>query len=455
LGHALNLLLLRLCTSVTLLFWGLLSSHAVAQSTARQANAYSAQIATEWMLLATQLIQQTPGFSPPIAARALGYLGLTLYESVAPGMPDYRSLAGQLNELQSLPTPAPDEPLHWPSVANAALATMSRLMFSNASLENKNRIDLLERNLPLKLSQDFEPVNNSIELGQRSQSFGRLLAMAINTWARTDGGHEAWAPLRRSQAVYVPPSGDGKWVPTPPAFAPALLPYWANVRPFALKTNDQCAAKPPPSYSESPESAFYKEAAEVLGISKTATQEQRQVAIYWADDPVKTATPAGHWVFIASDLLNQEKAPLDKAALTFAQLNLSLADAFIAAWQAKYLYSVMRPVTYIQIAIESSWVPSLMTTPPFPEYPSGHSVQSSAAALVLNRIFGEQTSFTDNTHNDRGWGPRTFKSFNAAATEASMSRLYAGIHFRASVEAGQAQGSCVGKQILALKFKQK
>jgi PAP2 superfamily len=406
------------------------------------------------MLLATQLIQQTPGFSPPIAARALGYLGLTLYESVAPGMPEYRSLAGQLNELQSLPAPAPDESLHWPSVANAALATMSRLMFSNASVENKNRIDLLERNLPLKLSQDFEPLNNSIELGQRSQSFGRLLAMAINTWARTDGGHEAWAPLRRSQAVYVPPSGDGKWVPTPPAFAPALLPYWTNVRPFALKTNDQCAAKPPPPYSENPESAFYKEATEVLGISKNATQEQRQVAIYWADDPVKTATPAGHWVFIASDLLNQEKAPLDKAALTFAQLNLSLADAFIAAWHTKYLYSVMRPVSYIQIAIESSWVPSLMTTPPFPEYPSGHSVQSSAAALVLNQIYGEQTSFTDNTHNDRGWGPRTFKSFNAAATEASMSRLYAGIHFRAGVEAGQAQGGCVGKQILALKFKQ-
>lgn len=107
------------------------------------AASYSAQVATEWFSLALQLTQQTPGFSPPVASRALAYLGLTLYESVVPGMPQHRSLAGQLNELQSLPWAQPDEVLHWPTVANAALATMTRMMFPNASAENKARIDLL------------------------------------------------------------------------------------------------------------------------------------------------------------------------------------------------------------------------------------------------------------------------------------------------------------------------
>jgi hypothetical protein len=141
------------------------------------------------------------------------------------------------------------------------------------------------------------------------------------------------------------------------------------------------------------------------------------------------------------------------AAETHARLNLAMADAFIASWATKYTVHLLRPVTYIQVVIDSNWVPTLMSTPPFPEYPSGHSVQSSAAAVVLEQIFGAQTSFTDNTHNDRGWGPRTFKSFKAAADEAALSRLYAGIHFRFGVEGGQVQGRCVGAKALALKFK--
>ena len=124
---------------------------------ARAATDYSANVATEWFQLALLLTQQTPGFSPPVASRALAYMGLALYESVVPGMPQYQSLAGQLNELKSLPLAQPDEPLHWPTVANASLATMTRIMFASASAENKARIDLLQRSLPLKYSGDFDP----------------------------------------------------------------------------------------------------------------------------------------------------------------------------------------------------------------------------------------------------------------------------------------------------------
>ncbi len=423
------------------------------ETATRNASAFRASVATEWFQLALNLTQQTPGFSPPVASRAFAYLGLTLYESTVAGMPNHVSLAGQLNELQSLPAAQPDEPLHWPTVANAALATMTRMMFSNATSENRARIDLLERSLPLKYGQDFDPNVINVEISNRSQSHGRLVAMAIMTWARTDGGHEAWGPLRRNRDVYVPPSGSGKWSPTPPAFAAALLPYWGSVRPFALKKPDECAVEPPLPYSEEPSSAFYKEAAEVVQISAAATQTQRQFALYWADDPAKTPTPAGHWVFIATDLLNQQQATLAQAAETYVRLNVAMADAFIATWYAKYQYSVLRPATYIQLAIDSAWMPTLMHTPPFPEYPSGHSVQSSAAADVLSNMFGARTAFTDSTHNDRGWGPRTFESFSAAADEAARSRLYAGIHFRKGVEAGQKQGTCVARRVLALRMR--
>ena len=419
----------------------------------KPASAYGANVATEWFQLATLLTQQTPGFSPPVAARALGYMGLALYESVVPGMPDRISLAGQLNELSSLPWAQPDEILHWPTVANAALATMVRMMFPNASAENKTRIDLLERNLPLKHPQDFDPEVVTTEIANRSESFGKLMAMAIMTWARTDGGHEAWGPLRRGQAIYVPPAGPGQWSPTPPDFAPPLLPYWGSNRPFVLKSADECPAPPPLPYSEVPESTFYKEGLEVYRIANAATQEQRQFALYWADDPGKTPTPAGHWVFIATDLLKARRATLAGAAEAYVRLTLAMADAFTALWSTKYKTNVIRPVTYVQLVIDSNWVPALMNTPPFPEYPSGHSGQSSAAADVLGAIFGATTGFTDNTHNDRGWGPRTFKSFKAAADEAALSRLYAGIHFRSGVDGGKVQGLCVARKVLGLKIR--
>ena len=458
--NARSALLRRLCAPLLSALilgacWAPLGARAqsVVTSEAPPAGAYSSAVATEWFQLALLLVQQTPGFSPPVAARALGYLGLTLYESVQPGMPDNVSLSGQLNELESLPWAQPDEPLHWPTVANASLAAMTSMMFSNASPENKARIERLERNLPLKLERDFDPTKVTAEITNRSETFGRLMAMAIMTWARTDGGHEAWAPLRRSRQPYVPPSGAGKWSATPPAFAPALLPWWGEVRPFVLKSAAVCEAPPPPNYSQDPNSVAYKEAVEVYQVSNQASQEQRQFALYWADDPLKTPTPAGHWAFIATDLLKLKKSNLAQAAETYARLNMAMSDAFVAGWRTKYRTNVLRPVTYVQLAIDSNWVPELMHTPPFPEYPSGHSVQSAAAAAVLGKAFGADVPFTDNTHNDRGWGPRTFKSFNAAAQEAAFSRLYAGIHFRSGVMGGQVQGACVAEQVLALKLR--
>ncbi len=420
---------------------------------AKPTSAYSSGVAYDWFSLAFQLIQQTPGFSPPVAARALAYMGLSLYESVVPGMPKHQSLAGQLNDLSSLPWAQPDEPLHWPTVANASLATMVRMMFPTASAENKARIDVLERSVRLKYTQDFDPNAVTADITNRSETFGKLMGMAIMTWARTDGGHEAWGPVRRTRAIYVPPSGAGKWSATPPAFAAPLLPYWGGNRPFVMKTAADCPAPPPPQYSEVTGSAFYKDGLEVYKIANAATQEQRQFALYWADDAGKTPTPAGHWAYIANDLLKLRKADLGTAAETFAKLNMAMSDAFVAGWYTKYTLNVLRPVTYVQLVIDSNWVPTLLPTPPFPDYPSGHSVQSSSAQSILSNMFGANTEFVDNTHNDRGWGPRTFKNFKSAADEAAISRVYAGIHYRFASDGGKPQGQCVADKVLALKFK--
>ena len=411
---------------------------------------YSAAVATEWFRVILPAIQQTPGQSPPVAARTLAYISLGLYESVVAGMPGQRTFAGQLNELESLPPAQPDEALHWPTVANATLAALTRMLLPNAPADWMARFDALERNMPVAQSADFNPAERTPEVIIRSETHGRLLAMALMTWARTDGGHDVLGARRvRLDSSYVSPSGLGAWVPTPPRFARPLLPYWGTNRTF-MRGLQKCDPPGPPRYDETPGSRFYREAQEVHKTSVQATEEQRRNALYWADDPGKTPTPAGHWAWILTDLLRDRKADLATAAERYARLGMATSDSFVALWKVKYDINLLRPVTYIQLVFDANWVPPLMETPPFPEYPSGHSVQSGAAAAVLEGFYGRDTPFEDRTHNDRGWGPKRFKSFAAAAQEAAMSRLYAGIHFRSAIEHGVAQGRCIGALALAL-----
>jgi hypothetical protein len=414
------------------------------------ASRYSAAVATEWWRVVLPAIQQTPGQSPPVAARTLAVLGLGLYEAVLAGVPGRRSLAGQLNELESLPAAQPDELLHWPTVANATLAALTRMLLPNAPADWKARFDALERNMPVAQAADFDPAERSAEVIIRSETHGRLVAMALMTWARTDGGFDASGPRRaRLDAAYVSPSGPGAWVPTPPRFDRPLLPNWGSNRPFMSKL-EACAPPGPPRYDETPGSAFYREAEEVLRVSRQPSEEQRRIALYWADDPGKTPTPAGHWAWILNDLLRDRRADLASAAEQLARLGIAMSDAFVATWQVKYAVNLLRPVTYVQLVLDANWVPPLMETPPFPEYPSGHSVQSGAAAAVLESYYGRSTAFEDRTHNDRGWGPKRFASFRAAADEAALSRLTAGIHFRSAIEHGTTMGRCIGARALQL-----
>ena len=182
------------------------------------------------------------------------------------------------------------------------------------------------------------------------------------------------------------------------------------------------------------------------------TDEQRAIALFWADDLGATATPPGHSISLTTQVLSQLAARLDIAAETYAKVGIAVADAFIRCWDTKYRYNLLRPVTYIQRLIDADWLP-LLVTPPFPEYTSGHSAQSGAAAEVLTDLFGPDFAFVDHTHDSRGLPARAFRSFFQAADEAAISRLYGGIHFRPAIERGLDQGRCVGRAVNDPRFR--
>jgi membrane-associated phospholipid phosphatase len=165
-------------------------------------------------------------------------------------------------------------------------------------------------------------------------------------------------------------------------------------------------------------------------------------------------TPPGHWVGIALSIFERDHLPIEKRVDVLARLGVAVADAFIGCWQVKFQYDLLRPITYIRKLMDPKW-DALLITPPFPEYPSGHSVQSGAAAAVLTSVFGEHFAFEDSVHAKDGLGVRKYPDFWSAAQEAAMSRMYGGIHFRSAAERGLDQGRCIGAYAAALKTEKK
>jgi hypothetical protein len=403
---------------------------------------FDAAVPTAWFDLARTLVQTTPGFTPPVAARAFGYIGVTVYEAVVRGSPHYRSLEGVLPDLRGLP--GGRRAVHWAAAANAALVRIVDSLFVTTSDGNREAIERLARSFTRQFGRETSGavLRNSVELGSG-------VARAILNWSRGDGGHDGY--LRNFPSGYVPPTGPGSWVPTPPGFQPALQPFWGENRCFALASGAQCPPGDHPAFSADPGSSFFIEALKVFDAVNHLTAEQEAVALFWSDDPGVTATPPGHSISIATQVLRLEEASLMEAAETYAKVGIAVNDAFIGCWTVKYRYNLLRPVTYIRRHIEPTWLP-LLNTPPFPEYTSGHSVQSGAAFQVLADLFGDEYPFDDDTHDDRGLAHRHFDSFHQAAAEAAASRLYGGIHFGSAIERGLDQGRCIGRSVRALPF---
>jgi membrane-associated phospholipid phosphatase len=281
---------------------------------------------------------------------------------------------------------------------------------------------------------------------------GRHVAQRTLAMRRNDGADAA--------SDYAPGAGPGRWEPTPPAFADALLPQWPDVTPFAIGTGDRFRPLDPPSLGDDAYAEAFEEVKRLGAVDSAArTADQTQIARFWADG-AGTATPPGHWNAIAAEVAEARGATLAENARLFATLNVALADAGIASWDAKYAFDLWRPVTAIRRADtdgnprtepDPGWVP-LLPTPPFPTCTSGHSTFSGAAEAVLSAYFGPETAFATGSEGLPGV-TRSFESFAEAAEEAGMSRIYGGIHFQFDNVDGLASGRAVGRHVAASLFR--
>lgn len=399
-----------------------------------------------WYRMVLELVRHTPTFSPPVASRAFAYLGVAGYEVTvtAPGS-ERVSLAGQLNGLTALPAREAGRDYDEGVVLNTVLALSARDFFSHTGPTGQRALEAITRKMGEKVAEGVPA-----DIVARSEGYGRKVAGHILAWSASDGGAEVEnMGFPREYALVTKP---GHWVPTSPIQQQQvpLLPQWGRVRTFAMPNGSTCGLPPPPDYSEDKASEFYKQAKEVHDVVANLDAEQRAIARFWSDDPMLSPTPPGHWIVIAMHVLGRENADIGRTTEALALLGVTVADAFIGCWDAKFEFDLIRPISYINKHIDPKWQ-ALLITPPFPEYPSGHSTQSAAAAAVLTHLFGENYAFTDSTHEADGLKPRSFKSFWEAANEAGISRLYGGIHFRAAIERGLDQGRCIGAYAISLK----
>jgi hypothetical protein len=398
-----------------------------------------------WYDLTLELVRHTATYSPPVASRAFAYMGLTAFEAVASGTSKITSLAGQLPQFNDVPRRKAGLKYDEAIVLHAALVASVQNLFSNTGPAGQRAIRALSAKIDAALAPGVKP-----KFLKLSTEYGNAIASHIFNWSKSDGGADV--ELMGFASDYKIDNAPGHWKPTGSVRLQQLplLPKWGENRTFALANGAACSLPPPPAYSEDKTSGFYSEAVEVYEVSKKLTPEQKLIARFWSDDPMLSPTPPGHWLFITLDILKTKDMSLEDHVDILARLGMGVSDAFVACWKSKYDYDVLRPVTFIKKHIDPAWEPILIT-PPFPEYPSGHSTQSGAAAAILTEFFGENFAFEDKTHVREKFSGRPFKSFWDAANEAGISRLYGGIHFRAAVERGLDQGRCVGLAVNALK----
>ncbi len=443
-------LLVVLCLSAVALGARATEPRAVRVATLEQTQATDTRAVDNvlgWYGLVLNLVRHTPTYSPPVASRTFGYLGVAVFQTVAAQRNGLVTLEGQLNELGDLPKPTPGLEYDAGVSVHATLSALVKELFSNTGPTGQRALESVDKRLEAAVKSGV-----NADVAARSLDYGRAMAAAMLRWASTDGG--AAITNLGFPLTYPKASSPDAWVPTAALGMQQtpLLPKWGDNRAFALKSGESCPLPAPVSFSVEKDSAFYKEALEVYTVGKNLTQEQRDIAAFWDDSAMLSMTPPGHWVGILTQLFTDQPPTLERLAEGYARVGLAVADGFIACWHTKFQYNLLRPVTYIQRVIDPKWT-TLLITPPFPEYPSGHSTQSGAAATVLTAFFGENYAFTDRTHDDDGLEARSFKSFWDAANEAGISRMYGGIHYRNAITQGLEQGRCVGARVNALQFK--
>jgi len=381
-------------------------------------------------------------FSPPVASRNYVYPLVAAYETLRHGYPKYKTLAGQLRELKTLPEPVANEAYNFEIAAiQAFLKTAQNFIFSEQKMEEFRS----------EIYAEYAKMNVPKDIYDRSIAYGDAISAHIMEWSDGDLYKQT-----RTYPRYSVEDVPGRWTPTPPGYMDGIEPHWNKIRPMVLDSARQFQPLPPTKFDLKKGSKFYKELMEVYEVVKNANEEQIEIASFWDCNPyvshtvghvmyaTKKITPGGHWMGISR--ISTRKANLDMMASTeiYTMVAIALFDGFISCWDEKYNSNLTRPETVINGSFDESWLP-LLQTPPFPEHTSGHSVISTAAAVVLTDKLGPAFSFVDSTEVEYGLPPRSFDSFLAASEEAAISRLYGGIHYRPAIEYGVDQGRKVGE----------
>ena len=380
-------------------------------------------------------------FTPPVASRIYAYSNLAYYEALRFKKDSSISITAQLKGFEPMPVPEKNKQYNFTITAVKSFFKVARaLIFSKDSLSVTEN----------KLLKEFENASDE-EVYKNSIALGDTIASIILKRAASDNYKKT-----RGMPKYSVFKETGKWQQTPPDYADGVEPNWRLINPLLPDSANQFKPSPPPPYDLNKTSQYYKELMEVYSISKQLTLSQDTIAYYWDDNPFvtehkghlmfanKKTTPVGHWMGIISILCKQTKADDFKIAKVYALTSAAIFDGFISCWDEKYLSRMVRPITVIRENLEPEWV-SFLQTPPFPEYTSGHSVITAAAATVLIQLIGENIAFHDTTELEYLGLERSFNSIQQAADEAGISRLYGGIHYRSAIEEGKKQGQRIGK----------
>ena len=398
--------------------------------------------AKAWMDKTAELVK-TYSLSPPAASRLFGCMGVAMHEAVVGGIKDGVSLEGQLNDLTSVPDPSATRQYDWAVVLAYTMENMLVETLPNISEASVSELATLRET---QIAKRKTETALSSEILSASEFYGKQVAQVVEDWVDTDN-----YSITRN-LTYASPSREGHpeyWDPAT-LNQTALEPFWGTLRPIFLYNVNACEVPLSIPFGTDETSSMYAEAKVVYDVSVNLTQEQKDIAYYWADNPGQSSTPPGHWIMIMGQMTENLHLNLERTSEMYALGSIALADAFITCWYTKYKYNLLRPVTYIREFMGHPEWTSFIGTPPFPEYTSGHSTGSGAASAILTHLFGEM-SFTDRTHlNNPSIGTmRFFNNFEEAAQEAADSRLYGGIHYPNSNAKGLEQGRCIGEQILS------
>lgn len=426
--------------------------------------------------------------SPPVASRLAAYASMALYAGTAAAHPALTPLHTVVTGLAPLPAPAAPGDVDPTLVAVAAERMVLDSLLREALPTTRTAHGRLADSL--RTARTAQGVSEAI--AARSDSLGRAIGGALVAYSRTDHFSET------RTMVYAPATGDSLWINDAPAtlyattqtsavseviqldnpanqqrtantsdrslilsrpktvggktlpaanIAGITEPFWGQIRSFVNTDTGTCPSGPPPDYGTDSTARLYWENANTYRITQARTPEQKEIAYYWADNAGETGTPVGHWLSIAAQMISERHLDGDQAVRLVMGTALAQADAFIAAWRVKFATMTLRPRTFIRRHIDPTWEP-LIPTPPFPEFPSGHSTQSGAASAVITALIGAGP-FSDSTSISIGHAVRHFPSFLAASEEAGQSRIYAGLHYAWSNEAGLRMGRCIGAAVAA------